>query len=706
MKNKYCVIDFEYSGTKQRNVNLVCCSLSTSDDSEPKEYWLHNEDEAKVKLKEKLEQLNEQGYIFLAYAVVAEARSFLSLGLDPTKFKFIDLFLEYKCLINHSDKLGYGRQLIDGKRCYTSSNKWAKNYKKPEMGLAAAAYKLLKVELDTEHKDFMRDLIISSPAKFSDEERQHIQNYCTSDIKYLLPMFAEMVKIYTKRLPRKHQESLKGEMLLRGDYAARTAVKESEGYPYNPTSIKNFANSVPYIMDDLAIDINSQFPEMGVFIRKPATRRFSKKEKPQREWIKTTPYADKWDMTKGGKGPPQYSLSLDAYQKFYNFTHDYPRDNFGAQMVRFLKTKQSLNGFLPKKPLIKYWDTLRSDGEKIIKQKSLKKSKTFFDYTNPKEGRVHPYSNPYGSQAGRNQASATGFIPLKAAWTRSQIIPKPGRVMIGLDWGQIQFFLKMLVARDVNGLRAYASGDVYLFFAKEAGAVPQDATKSTHKAMRDKFKATTLSIQFGMTKYGLAIKLTQDTGIEHTEDEAQELIDLFYEVFPESHAHDEEILEDYQNDGFLKSWSGWYMWGDNDNHRSVTNCPMQMYESDIMRLAEGYAQDAGLMVCYSLHDAIYIETNTEDKDKHAILLAELMDKAFRFYLPEDQKEIGTCKLDADIWGPDLPDENKYYELKYTTEYGEHTLPVKQQMTYVDERAQTDYDKFSKYFKDVFKVHLL
>jgi len=705
--SRYCYLDFEFNRTKQRYVNLVCCSLSTTEDPNPVEAWLHHEHGPDADLATRLDDLNEQGYIFLAWAAVAEARSFISLNLDPTKFKWIDMYLEYRCLINHSNSLGFGRQLIDGVKCYTNSNKWAKNYKKPEVNLAAAAYKLLNVELDTEHKDFMRDLIISAPAEFSDQEKGWIQKYCSSDIKYLPRMFAEIVKLYTKRLPREHQESLKGEMLLRGEYAARTAVMEADGYPYNPQSIKNFANSVSYIMDDLAIDINSQFPEEKIFVRKPATRRFSKKEQPQRDWILTTPYADKWDMTKGGKfGKKQLSLSLDAYQKFYNFTHDYPRNNLGAQMVRFLKTKQSLNGFLPKKPQIKYWDTLRSDGEKIIKQKSLKKSKTFFDSTDPKEGRVHPYMNIYGAQSARSQPGATGFIPLKAAWMRALIEPKPGRVMIGVDWGQIQFFLKMLISKDKKGIKAYQSGDVYLYFAKEAGAVPQDATKATHKAMRDKFKATTLAIQFGMTKFGLAIKLTQDTGIEHTEDEAQELIDLFYEVFPDAHENDEDITEDYESDGFLKAPGGWYMWGDNTNERSVRNCPFQMWESDIMRLAVGYIQDEGRMVAYTLHDAIYVECNTEDKDLGISEMASFMDKAFRFYLPKEMKEVGYCKVDADVWGPDLPAETVYYDLTYETEYGEFEIPVKQQQIYIDERAQTDYDKFSKYFVDIFKTHLL
>jgi hypothetical protein len=45
---------------------------------------------------------------------------------------------------------------------------------------------------------------------------------------------------------------------------------------------------------------------------------------------------------------------------------------------------------------------------------------------------------------------------------------------------------------------AYRSGDPYLAFAKQAGAAPPDATKVTHKAVREQFKQCVLAVQYGM----------------------------------------------------------------------------------------------------------------------------------------------------------------------------------------------------------------
>ena len=47
-------------------------------------------------------------------------------------------------------------------------------------------------------------------------------------------------------------------------------------------------------------------------------------------------------------------------------------------------------------------------------------------------------------------------------------------------------------------MEAYPSGDPYLAFAKQAGAVPAHATKDTHHAKREQFKACVLAVQYGM----------------------------------------------------------------------------------------------------------------------------------------------------------------------------------------------------------------
>jgi hypothetical protein len=56
---------------------------------------------------------------------------------------------------------------------------------------------------------------------------------------------------------------------------------------------------------------------------------------------------------------------------------------------------------------------------------------------------------------------------------------------------------------------AYESGDCYLTFAKQAGAVPESATKESHPIERESFKSTALAVIFGMEWQSLALRLGQ-----------------------------------------------------------------------------------------------------------------------------------------------------------------------------------------------------
>jgi hypothetical protein len=98
----------------------------------------------------------------MGYACVAEARAFYSLGLNPLNFKWIDLFLEYRMLSNHNDRMNWGKQLVDGKVKFFAKpkNKWDREGSedsgpsfKPTHSLAEATYKLTGEIRDTKEKD-------------------------------------------------------------------------------------------------------------------------------------------------------------------------------------------------------------------------------------------------------------------------------------------------------------------------------------------------------------------------------------------------------------------------------------------------------------------------------------------------------------------------------------------------------------------------
>jgi hypothetical protein len=94
-----------------------------------------------------------------------------------------------------------------------------------------------------------------------------------------------------------------------------------------------------------------------------------------------------------------------------------------------------------------------------------------------------------------------------SAWLRSLIRPEPGMAVAYLDWSQQELAIAAALSGDKKMQNAYESGDFYLTFAKMAGAVPPDATKESHAAVREQFKTVALGVLYGLSAEGLARKL-------------------------------------------------------------------------------------------------------------------------------------------------------------------------------------------------------
>ena len=651
----YIFLDFEYNKVTEKHINVVCASFLV--DNKITRFWL-NEVDNTSKIVTFVNQYKDS--VFVSYNVEAESQAFISLGLSPVSYKWIDLYLEYKHLVNHNHKIQYGEQLLNGKIVTTSPprNKWTSteeqrkydNNSKPNTGLAAACFKLLGIIIDTDRKNKMRSIIIESNYDKIEKNKEEILEYCDSDVKYL-PLLLKAIEKEYSILP--YQPTTK-EIISRAEYSARTAVMVSLGYPVDVEAVNNFSNSVKDILWEVQNEINELFPDILPFTKK-RDRTFSWSQIRTKKWVTSQGFSN-WMKTDKG----DVSLSLEAFSKFFDFRHNFPKDSFGAQMVRYLKLRQSLNGFSPNA------------------------SNKFVNYLGS-DGRVRPYFNIYGSQSSRSQPKATGFLFLKSAWMRALCVPPKGRVIGAIDYKSQEFLLAAVSSKDNNMIDAYMSGDPYLYFAKQAGAVPPSGTKETHGEARNLFKATTLGLSYDMSKVGLAKKLTNDLGRFVSEEEAQRLIDKFYSLYSTYKKWKWKIGRTYIKNKCLRLADGWCMWGDNSNMRSVGNFPIQGLGSVIMRKAVSLAQDSGLDVIQTLHDALYIEYNLGEEHSMEIL-ASCMQEAFRYYMPNYFKNL-KIGMDANIWSTELEEG--------IAQIGD--LKVKQQNIYIDARCIEEYNKFKKYF---------
>jgi hypothetical protein len=217
------------------------------------------------------------------------------------------------------------------------------------------------------------------------------------------------------------------------------------------------------------------------------------------------------------------------------------------------------------------------------------------------DGRNRTVLSAFKSRTGRNQPGSTKYIFGPSVWLRGLIKPPPGFGVVYIDWTQQEFGIAAALSGDANMQAAYHSGDPYLAFAKQAGAVPPDATKKTHGPTRGLFKQCVLGVQYGMGPETLAFRIAQPTIV------ARDLLRAYDETFNRFRRWSDAVVDHAMLHGSLHTVFGWYVHiGEESNPRSLCNFPMQANGADMMRLAACLATERGIEVCAPVHDAFLI----------------------------------------------------------------------------------------------------
>jgi hypothetical protein len=207
----------------------------------------------------------------------------------------------------------------------------------------------------------------------------------------------------------------------------------------------------------------------------------------------------------------------------------------------------------------------------------------------------------FRSRTGRNQPSNSKFIFGPSVWLRSLIKPPPGYAVAYIDWSQQEFGIAAALSGDDAMQSAYLSGDPYLAFAKQAGAVPADATKETHKTERERFKQCALGIQYGMEAASLALRIRQPPIV------ARDLLSAHRQTYRTFWTWSDAAVDTAMLTGALYTCFGWHIHiGAGSNPRSLRNYPMQANGAEMLRIACCLTTERGVEVCAPIHDAILI----------------------------------------------------------------------------------------------------
>jgi DNA polymerase I-like protein with 3'-5' exonuclease and polymerase domains len=212
-----------------------------------------------------------------------------------------------------------------------------------------------------------------------------------------------------------------------------------------------------------------------------------------------------------------------------------------------------------------------------------------------------------------------------------------------IDWSQQEFGIAAALSGDPAMIEAYRSGDPYLAFAKQAGAIPPAATKSSHGSIRELFKTCVLGVLYGMGVYSLALRIGGSPAL------ARDLLRAHRETYRVFWRWSQAAIDTAMLTGVLHTVFGWEVHiGENSNPRSLLNFPMQANGAEIMRLAACLATERGIEVCAPIHDAFLICAPVERLDADIAGMRAAMAEASRVVL-------GGFELGTDVSVIEYPD---------------------------------------------------
>ena len=308
-------------------------------------------------------------------------------------------------------------------------------------------------------------------------------------------------------------------------------------------------------------------------------------------------------------------------------------------------------------------DRLSGEGakiaDKVLEWRQLTKLKsTYTDALqaaiNPDTGRVHTSYSLVGAQTGRLSSTDPNLqnIPIRTEigrQIRDTFVAEAGNVLLAADYSQIELRLAAHMA-DVDTLKeAFANGeDIHARTATEMfGEVNRDT--------RAQAKTINFAILYGISRWGLGGRL----GIEP--DEAQNLIDTYFQRFPGIQRYILETLERVKERGYSETLFGRKTWFPRissknqaerqGSERAAINAPIQGTSADIIKRAMARMgpalTQAGLQnvrMLLQVHDELVFELPEAEVENASAIISNVMAEAAEPALKLDvplEVEIGT-----------------------------------------------------------------
>ena len=265
---------------------------------------------------------------------------------------------------------------------------------------------------------------------------------------------------------------------------------------------------------------------------------------------------------------------------------------------------------------------------------------------NPRTGHIHTSFNQTVTATGRLSSSDPNLqnIPVRGEdgkEIRKAFIPEPGCLFFSADYSQIELRVMAHLSGDEHMISVFKEGkDLH---AATAATIYKKNIEEVSRDERTKSKRANFGIIYGITVFGLAERL------EISRDEAKQLIDGFFQTFPQVHNYMEEAKRHAYEQGYVTTLFGRRRYLPDIRsanatvrgfaERNAINAPIQGTAADIIKVAMIHiynrfkAEGIRSKMILQVHDELNFSVYPEEKERVEQIVLEEMQGAFQMTVP-------------------------------------------------------------------------
>jgi DNA polymerase-1 len=220
---------------------------------------------------------------------------------------------------------------------------------------------------------------------------------------------------------------------------------------------------------------------------------------------------------------------------------------------------------------------------------------------------------------------------------RKAFIAEKGKILLSLDYSQIELRIVASLSEDPEMMKIYKSGgDFHTATASKIFDVEPDKVTPTQ---RRKAKTINFSILYGVSAFGLSNRSEMEQG------EAAEYIKKYYQVFSKLKKYIDSLVELAHKQEYLTNALGRIRYFPDINsekfalraasERQAMNMPIQSLAADIIKMAmieidKKYPEAAMLL---SVHDELVFELKPAEMKEYAEKIKEIMETVYKLKVP-------------------------------------------------------------------------